>query len=290
LIKLIIFIDWYTNMSNTPNYSRLAVVKAAANKDPGNQTGDDLGIWLDCNNHQTSLEGSKITLKLNYIDGWACGSGGCARNPVPKKSSSKRWFVWYRLITNIHWNGGMQISHAIHIWDNHGQRYDHNYVEVGDPSYYKTLTIQEDTAKYPEPLSDLMIDFIKGAQLPFYRLPSHQRIEPSLFDFQTRLNHFYVSRESVRKDMAELEKLRTEVIALRAANEEQKKEIGVLRHGMETLEQTHRQTSEELAEQKALTKVLRMALEALEKKEKNNVCQPSEPICPVARLNPFDEL
>ena len=242
----------------TPNYSKLSVIKSPTNKDPNPESGDSFVVWIDCNQHigSNSTQGSKIILTLSYIDGYTSG------NPILKKGSSKRWFVWYKFTTNIYWNGGMITSYGINIWDNHGQRYDHQYVESTDPSYYKKIIIQEDDKKFPEPLPDIMIDYIKGAPIPFHTITG-SRVERSIFDFQTKLNHLYIPRTTVSKDMAELETLRKEVAELRGLSSTRLTEIQRLREGMEVLEKTHDETIQELKEQKSLTKVLHGSLDKL---------------------------
>ena len=277
----------------TPNYSKLALIKSPSNKLPGNESGDSLGIWLDCNQHPTnnSTQNSKIILTLSYIDGYNSG------NPILMKGPSKRWFVWYRFTTNIYWNGGMITSYAINIWDNHGQRYDHQYVESTDPSYYKKIIIQEDDKKFPEPLSDIIIDYMKGAPIPFYT-NTNVRVERSIFDFQHKLNHFYLPRETVSKDMKELETLRKEVLELRGLSSCHKIETLRLREGFEALEKTHEQTLNQLAEQKTLVKVITGSLERLLDKEEitnKNRIEPYDPVAlpttnPTQPTNPFDTL
>ena len=276
----------------TPNYSKLSVVKSSSNKDSGNESGDSLGVWLDCNQHPTnnSTQNSKVILTLSYVDGYTSG------NPILKKGPSKRWFVWYRFTTNIYWNGGMITSYGINIWDNHGQRYDHTYIESTDPSYYKKIIIQEDDKKFPEPLSDILIDSMKGAPIPFYTNTS-VRVEKSIFDFQNKLNHFYLPRATVTKEMKELEELRKEIKELRERAIRQEQEISAVRVDLRELQQTHQETVTELAEQKTLVKVLTGSLgrivdkPTLEMNNKNRLVQvESVPTNPTQLTNPFDTL
>ena len=190
----------------------------------------------------------------------------------------------------------MITSYGINIWDNHGQRYDHTYVESTDPSYYKKLIIQEDDKKFPEPLLDIMIDYMKGAPIPFYTNTS-VRVERSIFDFQGKLNHFYIPRETVTKEMKELEELRKEVKELRELSSKHQVESLLLRQGMDVLEKTHQQALTELAEQKTLVKVLTGSLgrivdkPTLEMNNKNRLVQvESVPTNPTQLTNPFDTL
>ena len=265
----------------TPFYCKVSVIKGPSNKDPGNQTGDTLDVH---ENMENPGQYRKFYVLFKFVE-TNCSS--CNGLPLKTVSApSKRWFVHAKFSQYTHSGWETQTTYTLNLWDNHGQMYTYSY-NARSSNVDPTMTIHEDSKRYPDPLPDIMIDYIKSN--PFTQAPIQA--------FQTKLNHLYIPRSTVSKDLQELEELRKEVAELRKHSNSQQKEILAMRKGMEVLEETYTTTCEELKEQKSITKVLKGSLEAL--LDNSRTIEKEEVIDPVAlpetqanptQNNPFDTL
>lgn len=242
----------------TKNYSRLALFdtkKQTSSNDKGNEDGWILKVSSE-NSPQTFI----LSITLKYLDGYSC-PGTTHACPIPKKVPSKRWFVAHKY-TEHHssqydgYNTRSYISYNLSVWDNHGQKYTNtfNNNNGGQP---QILTIIEDDLKYPHPLSDIVIDFIKGS--PTYSYP-HDNSIPT---FKQKLETTFLPRVEVEKEMKELSQLRVEVEKLRALSSSQQQLITGLGSKLETLSGEYKSSQENLKDQVALTKTLQRSLEKL---------------------------
>lgn len=217
--------------------------------------------------------GTEFSLTVQYIEGYRCGVGGCNATPIPKKVQSKRWFVCYKFNKQHHQTSNGYQGHIYYtqysfsIWDNHGQKYNNTY--SNQSSSNQTITITEDNEKYPEPLSDIVIDFIKGA-------PNYWSEENSIPTFKQKLETFYVSRDSVAEEKKELLALREEVAKLRTLTQTQQEKILLQTSHLDSLSQKFDKSQTEFKDQLSLTKTLQRSLENLmdlfEKKEEKQEC------------------